>query len=58
MIEYIRKLFCKHNYTTTVGLGIYEEKKNRSPLHFYPVTKRTCIKCKREDYLLPEKEIK
>jgi hypothetical protein len=43
----VKQLFCRHEETATVGTGIFDLKRNREPLRFYPVTKFVCKKCKR-----------
>ena len=62
MIEYLRQLFCNHDFTTTVGTGIYEKKKNHEPLVMYPVLHMVCTKCGFEDNVFGdifiEKEVK
>ena len=51
MIKFLKELLCRHEWTTTIGTGIYDKKKNHAPLIIYPVMKLKCKKCKFEDYI-------
>lgn len=56
LMTMVKQLLCSHDDTTTVGTGIYAEKKNRPELRFYPVMKFICKKCNRETYYIDAKK--
>lgn len=49
MLETLRQIFCSHDWTTTIGLGILP-KKNTPELVAMPVQRMKCKRCRKIDF--------
>lgn len=49
MLNFIKQLFCRHNWINTKGIGVYQ--KGEREIISIPTTRYKCSKCKKVRYI-------